>query len=214
MLAISLQLGIAGCGDDESQDGDVEARIAAERADAAQQARQRAQIKELEDELKSIKEEGDSTVTAPATEVPASSPVAPATFTPFTTLNGGWAADVPTGGGWSEAVETQLNPGLHRTTFTGPSGAVLIVDSTPSETPTYSGDIARTPIGHPIFSGVEQLVFRGNTTVSPCETSYCVDYLIPSGEGGYAVLAGGPGSFAALQSIAESVMLSLTPYDI
>lgn len=206
--------GLVACGGDDESSEDVEARIAAEREDAAQQARQQQRIKQLEKDLEDAGEaDAGSTTPAPA-EVPADSEFAPRSFKTYSSVQGGWQAEVPTGGGWSEGVDTQVNAGLFRTTFTGPAGAVLIVDSTPNEAPTYSGDVSRTPVSHPIFTGVEKLVFRGNTSVSPCETSVCVDFLMPSGGGGYAVLAGGPGSFPELESIAETTMLSLSPFDI
>lgn len=208
--------GLIACGDDGGESSaEVEARIAAERADAAKQARQQQRIKELEKDL----EDADGTgVTTPVptdpSGIPADSEFAPRSFKSYTSVNGGWTAQVPTGGGWSEGVDTQVNAGLYRTTFTGPAGAVMIIDSTPNEAPTYSGDVSRTPVSHPIFSGVEKLVFRGNTSVSPCETSVCIDYLLPSGGGGYAVLAGGPGSFPEFEVIAETTMLSLSPFDV
>lgn len=132
-------------------------------------------------------------------------------FETYASAGGGWQASVPASGGWSDGVETQVNSGLHRTTFTGPDGAVLIVDSTPAEPPIYDGDAARSPAEHPVYDGVEKLAFRGNTSVTPCETATCVDFLIPAGAGGYAVLAGGPGDFAELEGIAETTMKSIGP---
>jgi hypothetical protein len=127
----------------------------------------------------------------------------------YSSAAGGWTAEVPSGSGWSEATETQVNPGLHRTTFDGPDGAVLIVDSTPAERPQYEGSASRTTVTHPSFGEVEKLTFRGNSTLTPCETSTCVDFLIPAGSGGYAVLAGGSRDFTELEAIAEQVMRSL-----
>ena len=147
----------------------------------------------------------------PSNEGPSAAGSGPA-YDTYASADGGWKADVPVGGGWSEGVETQINPGLHRTTFTGPGGAVLIVDSSPSERPKYSGDAIRTSVSHPIYGEVEKLVFRGNTSVTPCETTTCVDFLIPANGGGYGVLAGGPGNFAELEAIAETAMLRLVAY--
>lgn len=216
VLALFSAVGLVACGDDGGESSaEVEARIAAERADAAKQARQQQRIKDLEEDLDAVTDGGSEGSAAPVpAPLPADSEFAPRTFSTYSSVQGGWQAEVPTGGGWSDGVETQINPGLQRTTFTGPAGAVLIVDSTPSERPAFSGDVTRTPVSHPIFSGVEKLVFRGNTSVSPCETSVCIDFLIPSGGGGYAVLAGGPGSFPEFESIAETTMLSLSPFDV
>ena len=141
------------------------------------------------------------------------SPSSGVSYRTYRSEAGGWKAKVPTGGDWSDGKESQLNPGLHRTTFNGPGGTVLLIDSTPSERPAYAGDADRSPVDHPAFDGVEKLIFSGNTTITPCETKACVDYLIPSGNGGYAVLAGGGiGSLSELESIAGKVARSLRRY--
>lgn len=204
VLALALAL-VAGCGD---SDADREGEIAAEREDAAKEARAQARIRQLEKDLKEIERNGDGAPSSGAAPEPTA--LVPS-FGAYTSSDGGWQAQVPVGDGWSEGVETQVNPGLHRTTFTGPGGAVLIVDSTPNETPSFSGSAPQSSVSHPIFSGATKLIFRGNTSVTPCETSTCVDYLLPSGGGGYAVLAGGPGNFSDFEAIGEAVMLSLSP---
>jgi type II secretory pathway pseudopilin PulG len=210
VVALVAAVGVGGCGgSDDSDEQAVEERIAEERADAAQKVRQRQKIKQLQRDLRELQESGESAAT-PSSPSPVPADLG---FVTYSSPGGGWQAEVPSGGGWSEGVETQVNPGLHRTTFTGPAGAVLIVDSTPQEAPAFSGDAARSPASHPLFGAAEKLVFRGSSSVTPCETATCVDYLIPAGAGGYAVLAGGPGDFAQLEAIAEAVMVSLRPYD-
>ena len=205
LAALALVAGCGGGNDEASDDEAIEERIADERADAAQEVRQK--IEELQRDLRELERSDES---APATTPP---PVpADLSFVTYSSPNGGWEAEVPSGGGWSDGVETQVNAGLHRTTFTGPGGAVLIIDSTPQEAPTYTGDAARSGATHPIFGAVEKLVFRGDTSVTPCQTAACVAFLIPAGAGGYAVLAGGPGDFAQHEAIAEAVVVSLRPY--
>jgi hypothetical protein len=200
----------SGCGGGDSAQEALEERIAEERADAAQGARQRQKLKQLEKDLSEIERGSSDGESSAEPSSGSTSADAVLSYGRYASANGGWQADVPVGGGWSDGVETQINSGLHRTTFTGPSGAVLLVDSTPSERPAYRGSAARTPVSHPIYGDAERLVFRGNTSVTPCETTTCVDFLIPAGGGGYAVLVGGPGNFAELETIAETVMLSLT----
>ena len=147
---------------------------------------------------------------------PTASNAAQPDFEQYTSESGGWSAEIPTGGGWGTPLETEPTPGqLFRTEITGPNGAVLIIDSTPSEAPTFNAaSQSRTVVDHPTFGSAEKIVFQGSDNIESCATGTCVDYLLadPSG-GGFGVLAGGPDDFDALQEIAERVALSLEPDD-
>lgn len=134
----------------------------------------------------------------------------------YTSTRGGWAADIPSGNGWSEPVESEPTPGqLYRTEITGPAGAVLIIDATPFEAPTFNAETqSRQAVSHPAFDSAVEIIFQGSENIASCVANQCVDFLLSNGSGGYAVLAGGPGDFEGLRELAEKVMLSLRPWDV
>jgi septal ring-binding cell division protein DamX len=70
VIAAAVALGLTACGGS----GDDEARIARERAEAAQQARQEAKIEQLEDELRERTTERTTTTTRTVTTTPAPTP--------------------------------------------------------------------------------------------------------------------------------------------
>jgi hypothetical protein len=136
---------------------------------------------------------------------------------PYTSRAGGWSADVPSGNGWSDPVESEPTPGqLFRTEISGPAGAVLIIDATPFQTPTFNAATeSRQTVSHPVFDSAEEIIFQGSENIPSCASNECVDFLLSNGSGGgYAVLAGGSGDFESIRALAQKVMLSLRPNDV
>jgi hypothetical protein len=122
-------------------------------------------------------------------------------------------AKLPTGGGWASPASSEPTPGqLFRTSVRGPNGAFVIVDFTPFETAKFGGSYSsRRQVGQTAFGSATEYIFQGGR-LPECQRDRCVDYIINdarSGQG-FGVLAGGP-DFALAQSIARTVMESLTP---
>lgn len=133
-------------------------------------------------------------------------------FEPHSSSQGGWSAEIPAGDGWSSPSPESLSGGaILRTTLRGPNGTILIVDATPSEAPVFKRSaISRSAVSHPAFAGAEEVVFTGDSPIAECNSGECVDYLLPDGSGGYAVLAGGD-DFDYAREVAMHVMETLRP---
>ena len=132
-------------------------------------------------------------------------------FAAFTADTGGYSADLPTGGGWSEPRERQVNPGLWEVTSAGPGGMELLINYTPDEPASVTPDDSCVPVDHPAFSDARKCVFRGGA-FEVCQRSRCIDYLLNDGSSGpgYAVLVGG-GDPDEAEQIADRVASSFSP---
>ena len=213
VAVLVVVVGVAACGD-EADNGISEQELQQAVREAEQEGRKEAELEskldELNDKIDDL-EAGDEGAAAatPAAE-PSSTPVSSSTYV---SEAGGWSAEVPVGGGWSDGVETQVNAGLMRTTFDGPGDSMLTIDATPAEAPAFGGAPvdSRSTINHPVFGAVEKVIFQGNSNFEMCDRGLCVDFLMDHGAGGFAVLAGGPGNFTQTEATAHQVMLSLRP---
>jgi len=119
---------------------------------------------------------------------------------------------VPSGPEWTTKPESEVNPGLFRTTIFGPRGIEIWIDHTPDEEARFArrgrAVQKRRRIDHPVFGLADEWVFRGG--LSRCESVPCVDYLMNSPGKGYAVLGGG-GDYGTARAEAQRVALRLTP---
>jgi hypothetical protein len=205
-LAVAAAL-LTGCG---SGGDDTSSISEADLKEAVRDARQEERLKALQDEVEDLRDE-ESTG-------PPASPGAPTTtepgefaYTSYTDSLGGWTAEVPTGGGWSAPSASEQNPALFSTRMQGPNGLFVVVHTTPSDTPAFSGAPidSRTTVTAPNFGTATKIVFQGNSNFPECEGGLCVDYLIPSGAGGYAILAGGGGDIGAAEEVAAHMLETL-----
>jgi serine/threonine protein kinase len=128
-------------------------------------------------------------------------------YRPYVPNSASYSAELPTSGGWNIAGERELNPGLLRTTITGPAGAQLWVDVTPAEPPSFSTSGVEVLSDTRLAGGIREIVFTGGGP-DFCKTDACVDYQIDLGDSGIAVLAG-PGVKA--RAVARRVTTSLDP---
>ncbi len=128
-----------------------------------------------------------------------------------------YTASVPSGDGWSAPAESYPTSGeLLRTTLRRPNGALLVIDRTPSEVPQLGGGyLSSQPVYQPHFGSATEYVFSSSNSISECDGSPCVDFLINDGSGGgWGVLAGGPdlGPSKALASrVASSISDASAP---
>ena len=106
---------------------------------------------------------------------------------------------------------SEQNPALFSTRMQGPNGLFVVVHTTPSDTPAFSGAPidSRTTVTAPNFGTATKIVFQGNSNFPECEGGLCVDYLIPSGAGGYAILAGGGGDIGAAEEVTAHMLETL-----
>lgn len=205
VLAVTL---LAGCG----SGGEGTSSISeADLKEAVRDARQEERLKALQEDVKELRSEagegsGDATPDAPAPDSEGGF-----AYTTYSDNLGGWTAEVPSGGGWSAPSASQQNPALLSTRIQGPNGLFVVVHTTPSDTPAFSGAPidSRTTVTAPGFGTATKIVFQGNSNFPECEGGLCVDYLIPSGAGGYAILAGGGGDLGAADQVASHVLTTL-----
>ncbi|KAA0267396.1 MAG: hypothetical protein EDQ89_11780 [Acidobacteria bacterium] len=185
--ALALTVGLlAGCG---SGGDDTSSISEADLKEAVRDARQQERLKALQDEVDELRDDGGD-----SGDGPPESPGTPTTtdsggefaYTTYTDSLGGWTAEVPTGGGWSAPSASEQSTGLFSTRMQGPNGLFVVVHTTPSETPAFSGAPidSRTTVTAPSFGTATKIVFQGNSNFPECEGGLCVDYLIPSGAGG------------------------------
>lgn len=141
-----------------------------------------------------------------AAKTPAPPPPVAIPTTTYTAPAGGYSAKVPAGEGWSNRGERNLN-GVIRTTFAGPDGQQLWIDSTPTIAPAF-GREGRTVTQQRRLDGPLGPIVGYRFTGAPTEFcgGGCVDYQLDLGGRGFAVLAG-PTSSARLA--ARTTILSL-----
>jgi hypothetical protein len=213
-LLVALFAGVAlvaGCG---SSGDDTSSISEADLKQAVRDARQEERLKALKDQVKDLEKQGDETAPSTSGTTTSTSTTSSAvSYSPYADSGGGWTAEIPTGGGWSAPTQSQPNGDGSRytTRVQGPSGMFLIVDTTPSDTPAFGGAPvdSRTTVSAPNFGTATKIVFQGNSNFPECEGGLCVDYLIPSGGGGFAILAGGGGDFGAAEDVAAHVLSTL-----
>jgi len=208
MLAAAL---LVGCG---SGGGDTSSISEADLKEAVRDARQEERLKALKEDVEELRDEagegsGDSPSATPGAPAPGSG--GGFTYTTYSDSLGGWTAEVPTGDGWSAPSASEQNPALFSTRIQGPNGLFVVIHTTPSDTPAFSGAPidSRTTVSAPNFGSATRIVFQGNSNFPECEGGLCVDYLIPSGAGGYAILAGGGGDVGAAEEVASHVLGTL-----
>lgn len=211
-ISICLPLAITACGDSDPTTESTESISESDLKDAVQAAKQKEQIKALEGKVEDLQEGdgGTAAATGPVTDLRSSG--GGVAFTTYTDGAAGWTAEIPTGGGWSQPTQSQPTPGaLFETQLVGPDGLFLVVDYTPNEAPSFGGAPvdSRTTVSTPNFGTVEKIVFQGNSNFPLCDAGLCVDYLVPSGSGGYGVLAGGGGDLSDAEAVAERVLATL-----
>ncbi len=126
--------------------------------------------------------------------------------TTYTAPAGGYSAKVPAGEGWSNRGERNLN-GVIRTTFVGPDGQQLWIDSTPKIAPAF-GREGRTVTQQRRLDGPLGPIVGYRFTGVPTEFcgGGCVDYQLDLGGRGFAVLAG---PTASARLAARTTILSL-----
>jgi hypothetical protein len=207
LATVSILAGCGSGGDETSSISETDLK------EAVRDARQEERLKALQDQVKDL-QEGDTTTS----DGPTGAPGTPSTdasselnYTAYTDSAAGWTAEIPSGGGWSAPTQSQPNSARFTTRIQGPNGMFLIVDTTPSDTPAFGGAPidSRTSVSAPNVGPATKIVFQGNSNFPECEGGLCVDYLIPSGAGGYAILAGGGGDLAAAEAVAEHVLATL-----
>jgi hypothetical protein len=204
-------MSLSACG---SSDDQTDTISKAELNDAVQAARQKERLKALQEQVDDLKKEDDTSSSSGGTTSSTSSAVdsGEVSYTSYTDSAAGWTAEIPTGGGWSQPTQSEPTPGrLFETQLTGPNSLFLVVDYTPSDTPGFSGAPvdSRSTASSPNFGTVQKIVFQGNSNFPLCESGLCVDYLIPSGSGGYAILAGGGSGLSEAQEVADHVLATL-----
>lgn len=211
-LAALLLAGVlAGCG----SGGDGTSSISeAELREAVRDARQEERLKALQEDVRELRadageDSGDGAAATP--EAPATDPGDELAYTTYSDGLGGWTAEVPTGGGWSPPSSSQQNPALFSTRIQGPNGLFVVIHTTPSDPPAFSDAPvdSRTIVDAPNFGAATKIVFQGNSSFPECEGGLCVDYLVPSGAGGYAILAGGGGDIGAAEEVAAHLLETL-----
>jgi hypothetical protein len=208
VLAAALAVGCGSGGDDTSSISETDLK------EAVRDARQEERLKALQDQVQELEEEGDQASSGPSATPGTPSPGSDGevAYTSYTDSAGGWTAEIPTGGGWAAPSQTQPNPALFSTRIQGPNGMFLVVDTTPADTPAFGGAPidSRTTVPAPNFGSATRIVFQGNSNFPECDGGLCVDYLIPSGAGGYAILAGGGGGdLDAADEFATHVLATL-----
>lgn len=186
----------------------------AELKEAVQAARQKERLRALQEQVDDLKKEDDTSSSDGATTSSSSSTTdsGGVSYTSYTDSAAGWTAEIPTGGGWSHPTLSEPTPGrLFETQLTGPNNLFLVVDYTPTDAPGFSGAPvdSRSAASSPNFGTVQMIVFQGNSNFPLCESGLCVDYLIPSGSGGYAILAGGGSGLSEAQEVADHVLATL-----
>lgn len=218
LVALSASLVVAGCG--SSDDGGDEAALEQARQEGAQSARQNERIRELEEEVAEAKRQARAdAVTVPSAGTPAT-PASPPpssyvpTYVPYVPSDPtfGYAAEIPSGGGWSSPIESNPTGGdILRTSLRGPDGTLLIIDRTPTEVPELGGDYDFASTGlRTNFGTATVYTISESESLPDCNGRPCVDIFIDDGAGGgWAVLAGGP-SLPVAELIATRVAQSIS----
>jgi hypothetical protein len=201
---------LAGCG---SGGGESRSISEADLKEAVRDARQEERLKALQDQVKDLQDEDGTTSDGPSGTpgTPATDSGGELTYTSYTDSAAGWTAEIPTGGGWSAPTQSQPSSARFTTRIQGPNGMFLLIDTTPSDTPAFGGAPidSRASVSAPNIGPATKIVFQGNSNFPECEGGLCVDYLIPSGAGGYAILAGGGGDLGAAEEVASHVLSTL-----
>jgi hypothetical protein len=131
---------------------------------------------------------------------------APNAFRTYAPTSGYYAAEVPSGRGWNLAPETELNPGLLRTTISGPRRATIWIDVTPAEPPGFNTSAVSVRSDRTVAGSIRELVFTGGPDW--CATGSCALYQLSNGNQGAAVLGGPTASArATARRIATSMQL-------
>jgi|GEM_PF-6871293 len=145
----------------------------------------------------------------PAYDPPASDPVVTSAWR--TDQKGGWTAFVPKGGGWSPMVVDEHVPNRRTVSRQYGPGSTLAVYSTPADRPDpglLGSDIASSSY---LVNGAQEIVMEpgvGTQFEPACGYSRCIDYLIDSGSGGFAVLVSAP-TVAEAQEIGRATAKSI-----
>jgi hypothetical protein len=162
---------------------------------------------------------GDETASETTEEAPEPKPPPapePVRYTSYSPSAGGWSAELPAGGDWSDPDETEETAGRRfRTTVRGSDGVFVIVDYTPLEEASFGGDPDSTrEFSHPVFDSMTEYIFS-NGGFPECENTTCVDYILNAASTGpgFAVLAGGGTDASLAKNIARHAADSLVPED-
>ena len=122
----------------------------------------------------------------------------------------GWSARMPDSAQWSAPEDEPSESGLlYRSRVYGPDGAIVVVDFTPSERPNPSNVVGTEPATLPNSPDAQVVSIQGGDLCPAGIT--CVDYLIPQGNGGYAVLVGWPGNDEGAAQLANEIVASIMP---
>jgi len=134
------------------------------------------------------------------------------TFKDFSSVPGGYATEVPSSWPHDEKDEGNESDPRYRSTWSGPDGTELIIDATPTATPTVSRDAGDAEIvRQPAFGSVSEYEPFSSADYPQC-TDRCVLYRITDGDGGWVVLAGG-GDLATARAVARRAAQKLTLFD-
>jgi hypothetical protein len=206
VLAATTAFG-CGSGNDAADELAQQEELRQARQEGARDARQAEQIRQLKREVR----QGESGGPVPSASQAAQYVPSYEYYQPSDPAYS-YAAEVPTGGGWSAPIESHPTSGeLLRTSWRGPDGTLLIIDRTPNDVPSLGGsyDSART-VSQPAFGEATEYIFSRSTALPDCNGRPCADFLINDGTGGgWGVLAGGP-SLAVAESIAGHVAQSIS----
>ena len=131
----------------------------------------------------------------------------------FTPSFGGYSTEIPSGAGWSAAIETEEATGRrYRAVIPGPGRLFALIDYTPRDPAEFQSDYeSRRTVAHPAFGSAVRYV--STVSVAPrCENITCVDYIINDRRSGagYAVLGGGT-DLAKADRFARRIANSLVP---
>ena len=155
---------------------------------------------------------------SPKPQPPAPEPTKPepppqVSWQAFTPWFGGYRATVPSGAGWSAAIQTEEVPDRrYRAVIPGPGRRFALIDYTPQDRAEFQSDYeSRRTVTHAAFGSATRYV-SGESIEPRCQGLTCVDYIINDrlGGAGYAVLAGAS-DLAQADSVARRIADSLIP---
>ena len=149
----------------------------------------------------------------PAPEPPQPEPPPQVSWQAFTPWFGGYRATVPSGAGWSAAIQTEEVPDRrYRAVIPGPGRLFALIDYTPQDPAEFQSDYeSRRTVTHPAFGSATRYV-SGESIEPRCQGLTCVDYIINDRlrGAGYAVLAGAS-DLAQADRVARRIADSLIP---
>lgn len=139
----------------------------------------------------------------PSAAVPQATPApAPASTEPavgatlnYTSPSGFYSAEFPAGSAWRVIGESELNPGLLRTTLQGPAGGTVWIDVTPAEPPGFDNTRVAVQADRTLGGGIREIVFGLGGPDFCAAAGSCALYQLNYGDAGIAVI-GGPSADA------------------